>query len=158
MSAHQSVAALRPVDEAGRDRVVKGDCAGLIHLSEGELESRLGEPATRRRVGSDTWLIFSAEGLDVRVRCEPADDGSTSRVASWTASFKPGYDTLAQAARAVGLWPIAAPDLPADQVYEPLVRRPLPCPVRGTVYSLTALVRGGCFAQLSVFDEAPDWL
>ena len=135
-----------------------GDCAGLIHLSEGELESRLGEPATRRRVGSDTWLIFSSNGLDVRVRCEPAEDGRTNRVASWTASFHPGYDTLAQAARAVGLWPIAAPDLPADQVFEPLVRRPLPCPVRGAVYSLTALVRGGCFTQLSVFDEEPDWL
>ncbi|MCL7927192.1 MAG: hypothetical protein M8841_05325 [marine benthic group bacterium] len=135
-----------------------GDCAGLIHLSEGELESRLGQPVTRRRVGSDTWLIFSSHGLDVRVRCEPDDDGRANRVASWTASFQPGYDTLAQAARAVGLWPVAAPDLPADQVLEPLVRRPLPCPVRGAVYSLTALVREGCFTQLSVFDEQPDWL
>jgi hypothetical protein len=135
-----------------------GDCVGLIHLSEGELESRLGSPSLRRRVGSDTWLIFSTNNIDLRVRCEPAADGRTSQVASWTASFQPGYDTLGEAARAVGLWPAAAPDLPADQLGEPLVRRPLPCPVRGAVYSLTALARDGRFTQLSVFDEEPDWL
>jgi hypothetical protein len=138
--------------------LTREDCAGLIHLREDDLEARLGKPATRRRVGSDTWLIFSSNGLDLRVRCEPTDDGRSSRVASWTASFQPGYDTLAEAAQAVGLWPIAAPDVPADQVGEPMVRRPVPCPVRGTVYSLTAVVRDARFTQLSVFDEEPDWL
>jgi hypothetical protein len=138
--------------------VTTEDCAGLIHLSEEDLESRLGKPSTRRRIGNDIWLIFSSSGLDLRVRCETADDGESRWVASWTASFQPGYDTLAEAALAVGLWPLAAPDVPADHAVEPLVRRPVPCPARGAVYSLTALVREGRFTQLSVFDEEPDWL
>ena len=135
-----------------------GDCAGLIGLGEAELKSRLGEPVTRRTVGSDAWLIFDSPDLQLRVRCAPNGDGRTLRVASWTASFESGFDTLGGAARSVGLWPIAAPDESADCVVMPLVRRPLPCPARGTVYSLTATVRHGRFTRVSVFDEEPDWL
>ncbi len=135
-----------------------GDCAGLIGLCEAELTSRLGEPVTRRIVGSDAWLIFDSHELQLRIRCAPNGDGRTLRVASWTASFEGGFETLAAAARSVGLWPVAAPDISADTVTEPLVRRPLPCPARGTVYSLTATVRDGQFTRLSVFDEEPDWL
>ena len=135
-----------------------GNCAGLIGLCEAELTSRLGEPVTRRTVGSDAWLIFDSPDLQLRVRCAPNGDGRTLRVASWTASFEIGFDTLGDAARSVGLWPIAAPDESADCVVMPLIRRPIPCPARGAVYSLTATVRHGRFTRVSVFDEEPDWL
>ena len=135
-----------------------GDCAGLIGLCEAELTSRLGEPVTRRTVGSDAWLIFDSPDLQLRVRCAPNGDGRTLRVASWTASFEIGFDTLGDAARSVGLRPIAAPDESADCVVMPLIRRPIPCPARGAVYSLTATVRHGRFTRVSVFDEEPDWL
>ena len=135
-----------------------GDCAGLIGLCEADLTSRLGEPVTRRTVGSDAWLIFDSPDLQLRVRCAPNGDGRTLRVASWTASFEIGFDTLGDAARSVGLWPIAAPDESADCVVMPLIRRPIPCPARGAVYSLTATVRHGRFTRVSVFDEEPDWL
>lgn len=135
-----------------------GDCAGLIGLCEAELTSRLGEPVTRRTVGPDAWLIFDSTDLQLRVRCAPNGDGLTLRVASWTASFEIGFDTLGAAARSVGLWPIAAPDESADCVAMPLIRRPIPCPARGAVYSLTATIRHGRFTRVSVFDEEPDWL
>jgi len=53
---------------------------------------------------------------------------------------------------------MAAPDEWAHEVTVPLVRRALPCPTRGTVYSFTAGVRQGRFTTVSVFDEEPDWL
>ena len=134
------------------------DCAGLIGLREAELTSRLGEPATRRTVGVDAWLIFDSAELQLRIRCAPNGDGRTLRVASWTASFERGFETRGDAARSVGLWPMAGPDESADCAEMPLIRRPLPCPAKGTVYSLTATVRHGLFTRVSVFDEEPDWL
>jgi len=135
-----------------------GDCAGLIGLREVELTARLGKPATRRTVGVDAWLIFNSPELQLRVRCAPNGDGRTLRVASWTASFETGFETLGGAARSVGLWPVAAPDESADCVETPLIRRPLPCPATGTVYSFTATVRYGLFTRVSEFAEEPDWL
>lgn len=135
------------------------DCTGLLGLDEDDLLSRLG-PATARRdaAGGDLWLVFASRGFSLRVRCAPRAPGERPRVASWTASFERGYASLADAARAVGLWPLAAPDEEARSVAAPLVRRPLPCPATGEVYSMTATVRQGRFTQVSVFDESPDWL
>ena len=130
-------------------------CAGLVGLAEPELIHRFGAPSVRRDVGSDTWLVFGSADVALRVRLS----GSTPpRVASWTASFETGFRLLSEAARAVGLWPAAAPDQEATAVGTPLVRRPLPCPASGRVHSLTATVRHGLFTALSVFDEPPDWL
>lgn len=130
-------------------------CDGLVGLPEQELIRRLGDPSVRREVGADTWLVFGSTEVALRVRLA----GSTPpRVASWTASFETGFRLLSEAARAVGLWPAAAPDQEAAAVGTPLVRRPLPCPASGHVHSLTATVRHGLFTALSVFDEHPDWL
>jgi hypothetical protein len=134
------------------------DCSGLIELPEEEVVARLGEPGVRRVVGADSWLIFESPEMQFRIRCVPTGHDRESRVASWTATFRAGYETLAAAARAVGLWPVVAPDEVASQVIAPLVRRPLPCPARSTVYSFTASVRQGLFTSVSVFDEQPDWL
>lgn len=101
------------------------------------------------------WLVFTSPGLTLRVRCSGA--GSV-RVASWTARFECGYRWLSDAAGALGLWPAAAPDQDASQVSEPLVRRAIPCRDSGRVCSMTASVRGPLITQISVFDEAPDWL
>ena len=130
-------------------------CAGLIGLPEAELVRRFGEPITRRRVGDDTWLMFRSTSLQLRVRCSGSDP---ARVASWTATFSSGHARLRDAAHALGLWPAAAPDLDAESVDAPLIRRPLPCPETGATHSLTATVRYRRITQISVFDEPPDWI
>ncbi len=134
------------------------ECAGLIGLGVEELVARFGAATTRRTVGRELWLIFDSAELRLRLRCADLPDADRFRVRSWTASFATGHPTLAEAARSVGLWPIVAPDEAADGFPHPLVRRPLPCPTRGTVYSFTATIRRGTFTGVSVFDEEPDWL
>lgn len=131
------------------------DCDGLIGLNETEVSERLGPPLTRRTVGGDLWLVFHPPGVTIRARCR-ADAAPLPRVASWTASFEAGYETLAEAAGAVGLWPTVAPDEPVAEFSLPLIRRPLP--VHDGTCSFTATVRGGRITQVSVFDESPDWL
>ena len=130
-------------------------CDGLIGLREDELVRRLGEPGTRRIIGSNAWFVFPAPDVTLRVRCS---GGPTSRVASWTATFAAGHARLRDAARALGLWPAAAPDEDANSVDAPLVRRPLPVSGSDSVHSLTATIRDGVITQISVFDEPPDWL
>ncbi|MDP2471910.1 MAG: hypothetical protein Q8W46_13670 [Candidatus Palauibacterales bacterium] len=130
-------------------------CEGLLGLSEPEVLRRLGMPSARREVDPDTWLVFRSKEMVLRVRLAGPAPG---RVASWSATFERSFPLLSQAARAVGLWPAAAPDEEASGTWFPLVRRPLPCPESGRTYTLTATVRHGSFAVLSVFDEAPDWL
>lgn len=129
-------------------------CDGLVGLPESELIERFGTPAARRAIGTDTWLTFGSKEMGLRVRLA----GDPPQVASWTASFTPGFRLLSEAARAVGLWPAASPDEEARRVTAPLVRRPLACPASDRVHSLTATVRSGLFTAVSVFDEPPDWL
>lgn len=132
------------------------DCLGLMQRTEAEVQACLGSLASRREIDGDVWLVFSSRGVTFRVRCR--DTGEGFRCASWTASFLHGFDTLAEIASAVGLWPAARPDESARSVNTPMVRRPLPCPDRSLVFSLTATIRDGLFTQIAVFDEAPDWL
>ncbi|MFO7587601.1 MAG: hypothetical protein R6X22_05955 [Gemmatimonadota bacterium] len=134
------------------------DCIGLLGLDEDELGSRLGEATSRRAAAGDVWLVYVSDRLSLRVRCARRAPGERPRVASWTASFARGHETLSDAARSVGLWPLAAPDQEARTVRAPLIRRPLPCPASGDVLSLTATVRNGRITQISVFDEPPDWI
>jgi hypothetical protein len=131
------------------------DCIDLIGFTEHQLHAHLGSATSRREIGGDAWLIFQSPDMTLRVRCRDAGDGF--RCASWTASFTDGFDTLAEAAAAVGLWPAAAPDATAVAVTTPLIRRCLPDPERSLVHSLTATVRAGRFTQIAVFDEPPDW-
>ena len=131
------------------------DCVGLIGLTEPQLQAHLGWPASRREIGGDVWFVFQSPGVTLRVRCRDKGDGS--RCASWTASFADGFDTLAEVASAVGLWPAAQPDETARSAITPMVRRHLPCPEQSLVFSITATIRDGRFTRISVFDEAPDW-
>ena len=131
------------------------DCTGLIGLTELQLQAHLGLATSRREIGGDAWLVFQLPDVTLRVRCR--DDGDGSQCASWTASFAGGFDTLAEAAGEVGLWPAAEPDEIAAVVETPLIRRALPDPERSVVHSLTATIRAGCFTQISMFDEPPDW-
>jgi len=130
-------------------------CDGLIGLSEQELVRRLGSPSARRAAGPDVWLVYRFGDVGLRVRLGGPD---RLRLASWTASFTPGFLRLSEAAHAVGLWPAASPDDDARQVTQPLVRRALAGAEPGVLHSLTATVRGGRFTAISVFDEPPDWL
>lgn len=130
-------------------------CDGLIGLTDTELSRRLGEAVTRMVAGGEPWLVLHTDDLTLRVRCAgPAP----ARVASWTATFTTARASLREAALAVGLWPMAAPDEEGGSVRAPLIRRPITCPISGVIHSLTATVRDGRITQISVFDEPPDWL
>ena len=131
------------------------DCGGLIGLTEPQLQAHLGRPSSSRNIDGDVWLVFRSPDVTVRVRCRDKGDGS--RCAAWTASFPDGFETLAEATSAVGLWPAAQPDEAACTATTPMVRRPLSCPEQSLVFSLTATIRDGRFTRISVFDEAPDW-
>lgn len=111
-------------------------------------------PVTDRTRRGERWLVFELPGLSLRVRCEETESGE--RVASWTATFHEPPATLRAAAERVGLWPELAPDAAADGS-DPMLRRPLPSEDGGVVHSATAAVREGGIAQLTVFDEPPDW-
>lgn len=134
----------------------------LIGASAAEVRERLGEPVARRSAAGELWLVFDTPPGRLRMRCR--DDGtSPPRVASWTVTFDAPHDSLEGAARAVGLWPAAGPDVAAIDMDRPLVRRPLRVTTRGGggvdgIVSLTATIREGRFDRLSVFDEPPDWL
>lgn len=137
----------------------------LMGASESEVRERLGEPVARRSTAGELWLVFDTPPGRLRMRCR-GDGISPPRVASWTVTFEPPYDSLAEAADAVGLWPAAGPDVAAADVGHPLVRRPLRVRRRDDgvgdaadgFASLTATIRQGRFDRLSVFDEPPDWL
>lgn len=112
------------------------------------------EPVTDRSRRGERWLLFELSDLSLRARCEETDEGE--RVASWTATFREPPATLRRAAERVGLWPELAPDA-AARGSGPMLRRPLPSVDDDVVHSATAAVREGGIAQLTVFDEPPDW-
>ena len=127
------------------------------------LASRLGEPATVRASESGEWHVYDLDAGSLRLRLTPvgSEDGEAgARVAGWTLSLPEPADTLRGAVEPLGLWPDAAPDERASEVRMPLIRRPLPAdrPRAAAVHTLTATVRYGVITQVSVFDEAPDWL
>ena len=127
----------------------------LIGMTHAEIVDCLGQPATSRKLGDDTWLVFRSAAFDVRVRC---GGPAPARVASWTVTFRSGHTSLREAAVSVGLWPAAVPDQLAETCERPLLRRPLPAPGSDVLHTLTAPVRNGRITQLSAFDEPPDWL
>ena len=122
-------------------------------MTEAEAVGRLGAPTARRVAAGDVWLVFELSACTLRARCSGS---TTSRIASWTATFSRGYDCLREAVDLLGLWPAAAPDEIAVRCEHPLIRRALPRP-DGEVHTLTATVREGRVVAVSVFDEAPDW-
>lgn len=135
------------------------DCRGLIDLDEAALVEQFGSPTSRRDGAREAWLVFEVPALVLRARlARPAEGTAVPHVASWTASFADGFETLREAAGALGLWPDAAPDASARDLDVPLARRALAAPGGEAVHSLTATVRGGRFVAVSVFDEAPEWI
>lgn len=103
--------------------------------------------------------MFEGPALALRARlARPAASDALPRLASWTATFVDGFESLCGATGAVGLWPDAAPDASAADLEVPLVRRALAAPEGMAFHTLTATVRGGRFIAVSVFDEAPEWL
>jgi len=130
----------------------------LVGASELELQARFGPPEVRRAAEEGVWLIFATGAGRLRVRCRSAVSERPG-TASWTLTLREPAGTLAAAATRIGLWPAAAPDVAAEDVTEPLVRRVLTSSDGFSgPNSLTATVRGGRFTHLSVFDEPPDWV
>jgi hypothetical protein len=134
------------------------DCRGLVGLAEAALIERFGPIASRRDRSGETWLVFQRPALALRVRLARSPGDAVPRLASWTATFADGFETLSDATGAVGLWPDAAPDASAADLEVPLVRRALAAPGGRAIHSLTATIRGGRFIAVSVFDEAPEWV
>lgn len=118
------------------------------------LEALPAEAETDRRRRGERWLVFELSGMSLRVRCEETEEGE--RVASWTATFREPAASLREAAECLGLWPELAPD--ADGAGGgSMLRRPLPSEDGEAVHSVTASVRDGGVAQVTAFDEPPDW-
>jgi hypothetical protein len=135
--------------------------AELTGAAPGEVTAWLGAPAAARDIGGDAWQVYELEQGSLRLRWTPAGGGvAEARIASWTLTLAEPASSLREATEPLGLWPAAAPDATAGEVRTPLVRRSLPAgrPGSGPLQTLTATVRYGAFTQVSVFDEAPDWL
>lgn len=133
------------------------DLSGLLGLPEAALGERLGEPAARREVGAECWLVFERPGLRLRVRCAAGGPGSDRTVRSWSVTFDRARSTLREAAEPLGLWPACAPDRRAEELEAPLARRGLGGGEAGPERSLTAVTGAGGFRKLAAFDEAPEW-
>ncbi len=125
-----------------------------IGLPAADVVSALGEPVARRQTGEDLWLVFEAPGRRLRVRCDAVREEAA--VASWTLSFDAGPSSLQEAAEMLGLWPQAAPDIPAE-LYEgsPILRA---VKAEGRTHSLTVSVKRGRIHKVTLFDEPPEWL
>ena len=115
--------------------------------AEAALE-RFGQPVADRRAGRDRWLVFEGPGGSLRLRARPRRPGASARIRSWTATFRHGFDTLADALRALGLEEPAPPP--------GVLRLPLR-DAAGRVHSLTASTRDGRVRSVSGFDEPPEW-
>ena len=106
-----------------------------------------------RMAGADRWLRFEGPDWSLRLRARCHRDGGPTRVRSWTAAFAQGFDTVAEALRALGLITSGSPA--ATAAIEDL-RQPLRDEA-GRVHSLTASVRDLRIRAVSGFDEPPDW-
>jgi hypothetical protein len=125
-----------------------------IGLPADAVVSALGEPVARRLTGEDLWLVFEAPGTRLRVRCDASRE--RAEVASWTISFDAGPPSLREAAEPLGLWPQAAPDVPAEQSEgSPILRA---VAAEGRMHSLTVSVEDGRIHRITLFDEPPEWL
>lgn len=129
----------------------------MVGSPESSLTARLGEPEASREVGESSWWRWRGRGWELRVRCAAPPGGGRERaVASWTLRWEEGKETLRAAVEPLGLWPEAAPDAAPAELDLPLARRGIPIG-GGREGSLTVGLRGGRFAQVTCFDEAPDW-
>ena len=136
--------------------------SGLLRRPISVLWERFGAPDIDRRVGRERWLIYRSGEVSLRIRCTEPDPlgptaGDEPRVASWTARFVTGHPSLRDAAVALDLWPVCAPDeIPGPE--DRILRRPLRDSAMKAMYSLTATIRDGRVVQMTAFDEAPEWL
>ena len=136
--------------EACAGRGAFPDLRDLVGTSAAAAIERLGRPTADRRVGPDRWLRFEGRGWSLRARARPRRPGGDARVRSWTVACESGFDTLADALRALGLADAASPPVPGE----------LRLPLRdrdGRLHSLTAAERAGRIHAVSAFDEPPDW-
>lgn len=126
------------------------DLRDLIGASAAVAIERLGHPTADRRVGPDRWLRFEGRGWSLRARARPRRPGGDARVRSWTVACERGFDTLADALRALGLADAARSAAPGE------LRLPL-SDRGGGPHSLTAAERAGRIHAVSAFDEPPEW-
>ncbi|WP_420446981.1 hypothetical protein [Candidatus Palauibacter sp.] len=129
------------------------DVRGLLGAPLEIAFERYGRAGADRVAGLDRWLRFEGPGWSLRLRARPGGDGGPARVRSWTAAFARGFDTMADAQRALGL---PTPKRPAATAASGDLRRPLRDEA-GRVHSLTAVLRAGRIRSVSGFDEPPDW-
>jgi hypothetical protein len=127
-----------------------------IGLPADTVVSALGEPVARSLTGEDLWLVFEAPGRRLRMRCDAAREGA--EVASWTLSFDAGPASLREATEPLGLWPQAAPDIPARLSEGSPILRAVAGAAEGCMHSLTVSVEDGRIHKVTLFDEPPEWL
>ncbi len=130
------------------------DLGSVMGMGEDDVRVRLGEPVSAHAIGGGTWLVYSTEQWRLRVRLSPPGSGERPVVRSCTLELDEGGANLEECLRRVGLGAVGPIDSPGGSGGN-LLR----CEVRagGHPASVTADVRDGTIAAITVFDEAPDW-
>lgn len=145
-----------PVGDPGRGELTAlGTLLGALPT---RVRAALGEPGARRRTGESEWWVFDLSGATLRLRFgSPAGDSREPGLSSWTLTYDRGHDRLEEALRPLGLWPAGGPDVRADRLDAPMIRRALPGRDGSGEISLTVTPGPDGFRTVAVFDEAPDW-
>jgi len=123
-------------------------------MGDEDVRLRLGEPMSARTIGGEDWLVYSADNWRLRLRLSAPCSGGHPVVRACTLELRDGGSDLGRLLCRVGLAAAGAIDS-APGSGGGLLR----CETRvgGHPASVTANVRDGAIAAISVFDEAPDW-
>jgi len=123
-------------------------------MGDDDVRLRLGEPVSDQIIGGDRWLVYSSEKWRLRLRLAPVSVGAPPSVRSLTLDVDDGGSDRGELARGLGL----ALTGPAEQVpgaAGALLRGEVLA--NGCASSLTANLRQGAIASVTLFDEPPDW-
>lgn len=123
-------------------------------MGDEDVRLRFGEPMSARTIGGEDWLVYSADNWRLRLRLSAPRSGGHPVVRSCTLELGDGGSDLKRLLSRVGLAATGVIDS-APESGGALLR----CETRlgGRPASVTANVRDGAIAAISVFDEAPDW-
>jgi len=131
------------------------DLGQMLGMGGDDVRARLGDPESEGTIGRDTWLVYSEGNTRIRLRLSPRTADADPTLRSWTCELSGLVHDLPSVAEGLRIRLGGPVDSPPEAE-----GRLLRCEVVGelTKASLTATLREGRIASVTVFDEAPDWL
>lgn len=130
------------------------DLGSVMGMGVDDVRLRLGEPVSDQAIGGERWLVYASDRWRLRLRVSQDASGLVPRVRSLTLDVDDAGPDLPPLLRRFGLTATGGAE-PVPGSGGRLLRGELL--VRGLPASLTANIRGGVIAAITVFDEAPDW-